>query len=253
MIDGCKDVSDLAPLADLKGLKELTADGAENVADLTPLAGLTEMEKLVLSKTAIDSIAALKGMTKLQKLDVHSTKVADLSPLAPLTKLQYLVISNVPAKDYTALQQLTQLKDLGMSHSALTSTYLLGGMKDMKRLNLSNSTDLKDISSLKSMSGLEQLRIDDCPIPNLAPVPAMLDLQVLSAAGTKITSIQQLSNLTELRSVDLQRTAVMDFDPLVASARSLHYLGLPKGTTSDQYQSVTEANHKLHPDVSRRR
>ena len=39
--------------------------------------------------------------------------------------------------------------------------------------------------------------------------------------------------------------------PLAASAKTLHYLGLPRGTTKDQYSAVTEANKKLKPDVAK--
>ena len=252
-IDGCKEVSDLSPLSELKGVKELSAEGAEQIVDLAPIAGLVDIEKLSVAKTGVESLAPIKALTKLTKLDVRASKVTDLGPIAGMTKLQLLNVSMLQAREWSPLQGLTGLKQLDMTNSNLQNAFVLGGMKDMKRLNLANSKDLKDLGPIKVMTGLEQLRIDDCPITSIAPLVGMLDLQVLSASGTKLTTIAPISNLSELRSVDLQRTAVIDFDPLISSAKSLKYLGLPKGTTSDMYSGVMEANRKVHVEMSRRR
>jgi len=168
-------------------------------------------------------------------------------------KLQHLNLSLIRVRDWSPIKGLTALTHLELTHSDLKSAGVLSGMKQLKRLNLSESKDLKDISGLRMLTDMEQLRLDDCPVTSLDAVAGMDGLHVLSAAGTKVTNISPLSNLSDLRSVDLQRTGVMNFDPLLGSAKSLRYLGLPKGTESEQYQAITDENHKLKPEIAKRK
>lgn len=248
-LDGCKEITDLKPLADLKGLKELSAEDAQKLADLAPLAGLVELEKLSIAKTAVENLGPVKNLLKLTRLDLQSTKITDVGPIGGLSKLEFLGASSVKAKDWSPLQRLTSLKHLEIAHADLKSTYLLSGMKGMKTLNLAQNKELKDITGLKQMVDLEVLKIDDCPIVSVAPMAGMVALHRFSAAGTKVMNIQALSNLSELKSVDMRNTPCSDFDPLASSAKTLHFLGLPKGTTSDQYSAITESNRKVHPTI----
>jgi Leucine-rich repeat (LRR) protein len=252
-LDGCKEISDLSPLAELKGLKDLSLEGDDQIVDLAPLAGLADMERLIIPKTGVTSLAALKGMPKLARLDASGTKITELGPIAGATKLIHLSLTDVQAKDWWALQKLTAVTQLDLSRSNIGSAMFLSGMKDMKKLTLQKCASLKDITGLRFMTTMETLRLDDTPITSVQALSTMLDLQVVSLAGTKIGTIAPLAALSDLRSIDLQRTAVTDFDPLSASAKTLHYLGLPKGTESEQYDALKDENPKLHPDIAKKR
>jgi Leucine-rich repeat (LRR) protein len=252
-LDGCKEISDLSPLAELHALKDVSLEGDDQVVDLTPLAGLADLERLILAKTSVTSLAAIKGMPKLARLDASGTKVTELGPISAATKLIHLSLTDVQAKDWWALQKLAAVTQLDLSRSNIASAMFLSGMKEMKKLTLQHCAQLKDITGLRFMTQMETLRLDDTPITSVQALATMLDLQVVSLAGTKIGTIAPLSSLSDLRSIDLQRTAVTDFDPLSASAKSLHYLGLPKGTTSEQYDALKDENPKIHPDIAKKR
>ncbi len=252
-LDGCNDLSDLSPLAELHALKDVSLEGDDQVVDLTPLAGLGDIERLIIAKTGVTSLAALKGMPKLARLDASGTKVTELGPMAAATKLIHLSLTDVQAKDWWSLQKLTAVTQLDLSRSNIGSAMFLSGMKEMKKLTLQKCGSLKDITGLRFMTQMDTLRLDDTPITSVQALSTMLDLQVVSLAGTKIGTVAPLANLSDLRSIDLQRTAVTDFDPLSASAHSLHYLGLPKGTTSEQYDALKDENPKLHPDIAKKR
>ena len=71
-------VSDLAPLAWLKGLRKLHLSFTK-VSDLAPLAGLTGLHTLYLSFTKVSDLAPLAGLTGLHTLYLIGTKVSEAS------------------------------------------------------------------------------------------------------------------------------------------------------------------------------
>jgi hypothetical protein len=252
VLSNCKTLTDLTPLAALKGLRELSLENAANVVDIAPLAGLKELTRLSLSGTSVENLAPLKDLQKLTRLDLRGVKAVDLLPLLGLTKLEALNVSGIKAKDWSPLARLKELRTLDASGSNLATAGPLATMKHLRKLNLAQCRDLKDIGALRVLRELEQLRLDDVPITSVAAVGAMFDLQVLSMSGTKLADIKPLETLGDLRSVDLQRTSVSNFDPLVSSAKSLKYLGLPKGTKPEQYAAISAANRRLRPDIAKR-
>ena len=65
------DVNDLAPLAGLKRLQQLSLNGCTGVTNLAPLAGLTQLQFLYLTDcTRVADIAPLAGLVQLEWLDL---------------------------------------------------------------------------------------------------------------------------------------------------------------------------------------
>ena len=81
VIDICGgEISDLSPLANSTGLKELYFAGNE-IWDLSPLKGLTGLTRLNLENNEIADVSPLAELTNLTLLNLQDNEISDFSPL----------------------------------------------------------------------------------------------------------------------------------------------------------------------------
>jgi internalin A len=74
-LSGCRQISDLAPLAKLTSLQQLSLSGCEEISDLAPLANLTLLEQLDLSWCRqISDLAPLTNLTRSSSWTSPSTQ-----------------------------------------------------------------------------------------------------------------------------------------------------------------------------------
>ncbi|WP_158099071.1 leucine-rich repeat domain-containing protein [Flavonifractor sp. An100] len=89
--------------------------------DLSALSGLTNMRRLVISASGLDSLTGVEQMSGLEELEINMTDatLTDLSPLSGLTKLRTLVLSvggNPPGPlNIEALRGLSELETVSLS------------------------------------------------------------------------------------------------------------------------------------------
>lgn len=111
-------VSDLAPLAQLTSLRQLSVRrelrefkmityGPTQVQDLSPLVGLQKLENLTLIKAKVSDVTPLSGLKQLRYLNLSGTQVRDLTPLAELNNLRRLDLFNSVA-NVAQVKQLQQ-------------------------------------------------------------------------------------------------------------------------------------------------
>jgi Leucine-rich repeat (LRR) protein len=195
----------LAPLAKLKGLRELNL-GATNVGDdgLAALEQLADLERLVLANTPITdkALAHIGKLTKLKSLDLSSTGVTDagMQELAALQQLETLSlaatgVTNVGLSDVAKLKGLTALdleetrvgEPLDDSDAAQEGLATLGRLPQLRRLLLSLTL------------------VDDWAVAQLDRLPAIEELDLW---GTAITdaSVEPLARMKTLKQLGLVAT-----------------------------------------------
>lgn len=202
-------VTDLTPVAQLKGLKKLDAYGCSGITDVKPLSGLSELVDISLYMTKVADIAPLSKLTKLESLDLYATEVTDLAPLKNLRKLKRLNLYMVKAKDWAPVADLTELEDIWLQFSNIKDLKILAKASKMKSLRVNWCAELADISAVANMPDLESIDLQD----------------------TAITTIAPMAKLKKLHSVDIGGTKVTDLSPLKASvtSKTLRTLEVPKG------------------------
>ncbi len=91
-LGGCRQISNVSPLANLTLLQQLGLSGCDQVSDISPLAKLTVLQYLNLSGCEqLSDLAPLVNLTTLQRLNISCChRLSNLSPLATLTGLQQL-------------------------------------------------------------------------------------------------------------------------------------------------------------------
>ena len=129
------DISDFAPLAELKSIEVLGFNGIRP-QDLSVLKGLTNMTCMIFDWTwnegsrqdgnvsldfisdmknmeifsacggGIKDITALGGLTKIWSLYLDDNAITDISALANLSNLKELKLSNNPINDYSPLKDI---------------------------------------------------------------------------------------------------------------------------------------------------
>ncbi len=230
---GCRQLTDLSPLAGLTGLQQLNLSECEQLTDLSPLAGLTGLQHLDFHDTfnRINDLGPLAGLTGLQDLElgvwyqrtgpgplagftglrrlelIAIDGLTDLSPLAGLAGLQHLDLSgcHLPT-DLKPLMGLTGLRHLALNPSdGLTDLSPLAGLTGLQHLELDPSDGLTDLSPLAGLTGLQTLGLRKCRrLTDLSPLAGLTGLQYLDLSWCRrLTDLSPLAGLTGLQHLDL--------------------------------------------------
>ncbi|HMM11520.1 MAG TPA: hypothetical protein PKE03_05445 [Bacteroidales bacterium] len=238
MLNQCA-VSSLEALAFLENLVIVEASGTR-ITDIEPLSRLDNLRLLDISRTNVGSLEPLRYTKALQQLNVEHTGIADLEPLGVLTELNTLQISNTAVSDLSPLQNLPKLKLIYSDNNHVTTASATAFMRLRPDVLLVFNSEeltlwwrglpiawkalLAEQGSISQNPGKEELhkllnirRIDlsiSDHIQDIEPLRRLFNLQELILAGTRITNLNPLESLNNLRLVDLSGTAVYDLTPL---------------------------------------
>jgi len=142
-------VSDIAPVRALAGLRELSCVNG-GLTDLSPLRGLP-LTYLNCYHTPLSDLAPLQGM-KLTTLEIQNTGVADLTPLSGMP-LEVLVCTSTKVRD---LKPLTGMKLTRLFMFDLAPTDI-SPLKDMPLKNLGFGQASKHLDLVRSIKTLETI------------------------------------------------------------------------------------------------
>ncbi len=121
------DISDFAPLAELKSMETLGFTGIRP-KDLSALSGLTNMTCLIFDWTwnegsRQDGNVSLDFMSDMKDLEIFSAcggGIKDITALGGLTKIWSLFLDDNAITDISALANLTNLKELKLSKNPIS-------------------------------------------------------------------------------------------------------------------------------------
>lgn len=100
---------DISFLRNFHALSNLNLSGTD-VSDIQPLAGLRGLRDLSLNSTPVRDIRALSGLHELSRLDLENTQVSSVAPLRGLQQLKLLSVRGSPVRDLSSLAHLPNLK-----------------------------------------------------------------------------------------------------------------------------------------------
>ena len=213
-------VTDITPLTGLDlRILQLPAE----VESLAPLAGMTNLQQLYFQSNGnnyytLTDIGALADMTKLTVICLPLGEGVDLTPLSGLTEMTELnLYGNFDMVDFTAFQNMTKLQTLtisgsGSNEDGIESFKGLENLTNLRTLELygNASANLRDTSPLAGLTKLTTLSLpcsyNEEAALDLSGIQGLTDLQELTVNG-KVTSLEPLRNLTNLRSLRLNNVA----------------------------------------------
>jgi serine/threonine protein kinase len=199
-------VRDIAPLAELTHLEELSLEGpgrtgsraAGQLRDLRPLKGL-RLRCLVVACNPVDDLSPLLGMP-LGDLDCSNTKVRDLKPLRDLP-LHRLDCHGCPLDSLQPLENMTTLTEL---RCGTWNVKDLGPVKDLPLhiVSLYGS----QVSDLSPLAGKELLYLD-CGATRVRSLASMSGSRVkhLKIQQLRLDDLNDLTLIGALEEIDLDQ------------------------------------------------
>ena len=225
------------------GTYALMPDPALRAAVLQQLGmpeGTEVTETLIRSLTylaapnrGIVNLTGLEHATNLIGLQLIRNKFQNVSPLSRLENLDYLNLSSNPISDFSPLAELAQyqkLRQLSLGGTALTDLSFLAEHHRLESLSIFNTpvTDLSAIAHLPlKIFEAGQTEIVDEELYHLQNMP----LEVLDLMSTSVRSLDMLTGVN-FRRLDLSYTAVSDITFLSGNTQ-LNALNIPRTLVTD--------------------
>lgn len=193
-----QNISSLAPLSTLTGLKSLDLTGCRfTPSELKVIAGLPQLEKLVLSQCGLSTIADLAGAPSLRYLDLSRNTLRNLEPLIPMTTLEELFLQHNAVTALDALTPLTNLTVLDISYNSVTNIAPLSACSSLSWLNAGNNL-VDKLDGIDSFPALTHLYLDHNLLSNVDVLGKCVDLIELDVSNNDVKSILEFGNLVNL-------------------------------------------------------
>ena len=209
-------LTDITPLAGLTALEVLTIRNSA-VVDLTALQNLSALQELDLSCNSISDVSALSSLTGLKKLNLSNNQISALRPLGKLNNLTNLDLSHNKITTVSYLSTCVALEELVISNNTISNISSFSSLVNLEELDVSNNVITKlpsfpkncslstltaaynKITNLTPLAGLESLNtvnLDYNPrLSNIAPLAECMKLVSLSAYGTSVKNVTDLTDL----------------------------------------------------------
>jgi len=162
LIAGNKQLSDLAPLANLVQLRALNVNRT-GLSELGSLASLTNLVSLDLDFNSLFDLSPLSSLQKLTTLDLGYNQISDLSALSSLTKLTTLYLHNNQISDVSTLSSLTNLTKLDLGYNQISDVSALSSLMSLSAIYLKHN-QISDVSALLALTGLKYIDLTSNPL-----------------------------------------------------------------------------------------
>lgn len=173
-------VQDISALGQLALLTSLTVY-VPRVRDVSALGQLAKLTTLAVQSSEVTDVSALGQLSNLTNLGVFATKVSDVSALGQLSGLTSLSLQTPAVRNISALGQLSKLEKLSLLAGRLSNLSVLGQLQSLTSLTM-QANDV-DLSGLRAIKGLEELKLSGSHHVDLAPLASMTSLKKLTLAS----------------------------------------------------------------------
>jgi len=246
-----KELQDLTLLENDKSITALDFH-LGSFSDLSPLGEFTQLEALFMRYNShINDLSPLMMLKNLRIFEICDyDSVIDISPLAGLTEMRYLFMQfeNLNETNCVELINMKNLEELYFSIGNIISAKNISSLINLKDLSLDVSCINDDsISTLANLTNLQSLELfgvrytDTVDNSNIKPlnldwIPSLNKLESIRLEGFDIKDISPLEKLPNLIYIDVNRSRVHDYYPLV-NCKSLKSILTPllRGFDSDDY------------------
>ena len=192
-------------------------------AELSQIASLSNLRTLSLTKCSLRDVGFLRSLPELTTLYLSDNDIYDITPISSLTGLRTLYLDRNPVTDLSSLTALSSLKTLSLKgvnvgagdlqalRAALVGCSIFddGAVDAVRTLSLGGLTFTVEDTSL-DLSGRG--------ISDISKLAECKKLEVLNLAGNPLSGLGVLPELSQLRQLDLSRTAPSMFSWVCASS-----------------------------------
>jgi len=249
-------IADLSPLAHLPNLKlvelwnyhgqSLWRDGVaerlefvhnSNDADLSPLESWRSLVSLSFSDAAAGSglprlpsvtflsiprcsdghLGALTSYSSLEQLYAHDSAVSDLRPLSSCPALQSVALSRSRIASVEPLLGNTNLTKVWIGETSVRDIAALSYLPKLEEL-WAEKSGVETLEGWNMRSNVLSLRLESTKVSDISPL-AGTKIKILSVAGTPLSNISAINDMTDLSFLDISRSQVRDIGPILRHPR----------------------------------
>ncbi len=223
ILSGCDlDSAEINVLGSLAALETLDLSD-NNITSLSMLANVTTLKFVYLANNSIDDISALSASKEITLIDATHNRISAVPDFDEGIPLNTLLLGSNYISDISTVHRYTSLTALDISDNLVKNAKNLSALKNLDMLDISGN-DVANFDFLSELKKLTQLNVDDTSFVSAKPVSG-LKLVSFSANDTGLVGIEQLSDMTELKSLGISGTNVTDITPL-NNAQKLDYLDI---------------------------
>ena len=159
----------------------------ENLEDLSLLPNL---EQACVAAQQIRDISALRSLSSLNKVEFKHNEIEDITVLSDLKRLTSVGLNDNPVRDLSPLLGCPELAFLDLCDVRTYDPAVIAELGNFDYLDLSNPTESYRYLGRRSILSL-------------------------ALAWTGLSSLEDLSGITRLESLDISHTSVSDLSPLL--------------------------------------
>lgn len=123
------------------------------------------------------------------------------------------------AADLSVLPKCVHLPYLFAGFSKLETLEPVAKLERVRRLDLRNMPQIKDLSPLTALKELEYLNISGTGVTDLSPLAELPALTEIEARDLKLSDAKDVPKLENLRSIDFLKTPIADVTPLAKAPK----------------------------------
>ncbi len=191
-------------------------DGAAAIADISPLKGLP-LKSVGLTRTKIKDLEPLRGMPLTVVYLQDNWALTDISALEGTVLTDVALYNCKSVKDISSLKS-SQLKHINFEGSAITDLSPLKGQPieeariccpvlDLSPLagmplrhvdvggGTGNDKNFKDLSPLKGMTRMNDLRFDQTSVSDISVIKDMKELKILAMFKTEVKDLSAIEGI----------------------------------------------------------
>lgn len=204
---GCTGLDNLSELANIYNLRLLDIDGT-TVSDIFPLVNNKNIEFLFMDNCLkITDIYALESLNKLRCLLLDGKNILTTSQLEVfknLVNLEYLTLKSRKITDIRYFSKMVKMKELILDGNDILDLSPLENMIDVKKIDLSANSRLRDLSPLYKMTKLEKLIAGGGgSVGGKLAMKNSGSVSLSARSNMNIDNIKVVENFTKLKEINL--------------------------------------------------
>ncbi len=182
--------------------------------DLTPLVSFKKLESLNLKNSSAKDLNDISDLVLLRELNIEGTKIVSLEGIENLVRLRKLWAGKLGLNSVKPLKRLKLIEELYLGSNDLEDISHLEDMANLKKLDLSLNTKIRNVSVLAKLYALQELSLAKIDIQNLEVLNHMDQLYKLNVFNTGIKSLEPLRVLTKLSALDCSFNVINSLEPI---------------------------------------
>ncbi|MCJ8312375.1 MAG: hypothetical protein HRU38_09220 [Saccharospirillaceae bacterium] len=208
----CKGVYNLSGIESFTSLESVFLTDFKG-RDLTPLSALSHLKSLLIMGFNVVDLGSINS-NSLKFLDLWDGRIENYSSLMNINNIDFLMLSNINKDEFFPINQLDKLKTLFISNMLFKGDEVqkIGRLKNIEYLSLMY-TNIKNIEFVNRLKTLKSLYIEGSIVESI-PLFDQMNIKDLTISNSKLSNIDNIYTLSELKYVDLSNNAIVEMSGL---------------------------------------